>query len=44
LKVSRRMKSSKTPFERLLVDYRKLERVENGLAEGDASEGFGARH
>jgi hypothetical protein len=33
-----------TPFERLLVDYCRLEREENGSIEGDASEGFGARH
>ena len=32
------------PLQRLLVDYCRLEREENGTGEGDASEGFGARH
>lgn len=32
------------PLQRLLVDYCKLEREENGAGGGDATEGFGARH
>ena len=32
------------PFQRLLVDYCRLEREENGPEDGDATEGFGARH
>lgn len=32
------------PFQSLLVDYCRLEREENGPGDGDATEGFGARH
>lgn len=36
--------SDLAPLQRLLVDYCRLEREENGPGDGDDSEGFGARH